>query len=368
MKKFLLLCFVLLLTTCTMVISAQDDTDDYRIIFARNTIVDNDAFQAGNPVEAFQSSIYIMDSDGSNVEKLVDFEKGLIPFPYYTHQVVDGQTVVVTVANYEDDSQELWLLNLIELELAFIANLTMTNNIYPGEYLSPTGENIAYVVRNDLETSANETEIYVHNILSGEEIQLTTNANIGLYTFSPSWSSDGSQIALNDYYGGIVILDADGNNIRRILDLDGFGITSPNWSPDGRYILFELYSDNDGYVGLYVVEPDGRNRELLTSEIRFNAMRWSPDARYVAGITRDDYHLGVVDAETGDIIYHGENDGQVNWLSLVWTPDGQQIVFAETNNGTAQIAVMNWDGSDRRLLTNPDDSVLDMPIAVIATP
>ena len=64
---------------------------------------------------------------------------------------------------------------------------------------------------------------------------------------APSWSPDGTQIAFDSYHdgsGNIYVMDADGNNLRRLASYKKASARFPSWSPDGTQIAFE--SDRDG--------------------------------------------------------------------------------------------------------------------------
>ena len=73
----------------------------------------------------------------------------------------------------------------------------------------------------------------------------------------PAWSPDGQLIAFGSSQNGIgiYVMDADGQNLRK---LGGFG-GCPVWSPDGQKIAF--HSDGD----IYVMDADGNNPRSLTN-------------------------------------------------------------------------------------------------------
>src|SRR5688572_16989590 len=81
-------------------------------------------------------------------------------------------------------------------------------------------------------------DIYVHDIASGTDLQLTTDPG---HDIDPEWSPDGTQIAfarfteseLHDIY----LMDADGSNERVLVGGPSDDI-KPSWSPDGREIAF----------------------------------------------------------------------------------------------------------------------------------
>jgi hypothetical protein len=73
------------------------------------------------------------------------------------------------------------------------------------------------------------------------------------------------------------------------------------WHPEGRFLLYDVTSD-DGYrllaSDLFVVEPDGRNRQRVTfdPELAYHDPAWSPDGKYIVAedaLTGAVYLLGV---------------------------------------------------------------------------
>src|SRR5579871_5207964 len=57
-------------------------------------------------------------------------------------------------------------------------------------------------------------------------------------------SADGSQVAVS-HAGKLWVADIEQENWRKV-PLEGASATSPSWSPDGRYVLFELQPDSQG--------------------------------------------------------------------------------------------------------------------------
>ncbi|OUC07807.1 hypothetical protein RY27_12725, partial [Litorilinea aerophila] len=82
-------------------------------------------------------------------------------------------------------------------------------------------------------------QIYVYDFASGALWPLTTGID-------PAISPDGQTVAFTREGGeaGLYLIDIDGQNERRIY-VSGFGLRSPSWSPDGRYIVFSRGVEGD---------------------------------------------------------------------------------------------------------------------------
>ncbi len=178
---------------------------------------------------------------------------------------------------------------------------------------------------------------------------------------SPAWSPDGSHIAfMSDRDGSqeIYVMGAEGNDARRLTDnpaADGF----PAWSPDGSRIAF--VSDRDGQPGLWVMGADGAAPARLVPGSAAPARpTWSPDGRTLAFASdRDGGNLDVYVAAPGEVggasstasrlVGGPGQDGEP-----AWSPDGTRLAFASDRDGTAEVYLVNRDGSGLvRLTTRP---------------
>jgi TolB protein len=141
---------------------------------------------------------------------------------------------------------------------------------------SPDGSTIAFSSRRD-----GNWEIYTVRP-DGTELRRLTRDEA--FDAAPVWAPDGSgMIAFASDRGGVdshlYLMAHDGSGVRRLTFGDDEG--SPDWSPDGRRIVYAGFSS--GNADIWTIEADGSGaRRLTRSEIFEYTPRWSPDGRWIA--------------------------------------------------------------------------------------
>jgi tol-pal system beta propeller repeat protein TolB len=161
---------------------------------------------------------------------------------------------------------------------------------------SSDGSKIAFVSTRD-----GNDEIYVMNADGSAQTRLTDAPNEDL---SPSWAPGGDRIVFqSDRDGGneIYVMNPDGTDVTRLTHDHAFD-GAPIWSPDGDRIVFA--SDRDG-PGLYTMNTNGTDIVQLTHDRQVGPLdpEWSPDGRSIVYTTSvNDAHqlrIFVVDVGTG---------------------------------------------------------------------
>lgn len=106
------------------------------------------------------------------------------------------------------------------------------------------------------------------------------------------WSPDGTQIAVTILNitakprngSAVYVLDADGSGLRRVTPMR-LNAGGPDWSPDGKRIVFSSFYAGPRAPEIYAVRADGRGLRRVRREPRGNYSfdpSWSPDGRRIA--------------------------------------------------------------------------------------
>jgi Tol biopolymer transport system component len=133
--------------------------------------------------------------------------------------------------------------------------------------------------------------------------------------------------------GSLYVTEIDGSNPRKLIDgIDGF-IGDPNLSPDGRRIVFTRYPEI-GNPELFIVKSDGSDPHLIakTSESGgFCCAQWTPDGRYIVFETRVQARqdLWYLSMERGWLRRPSEpmrlTNGPLSYFDPMPSRDGKQI-------------------------------------------
>lgn len=190
--------------------------------------------------------------------------------------------------------------------------------------------------------------------------------------YLPVWSPDGQQIAfyafvppaqnLAEGQRALYVMDWNGDwngkNLRLIASEPAYenflSGERPAWSPDGKQIAFISTSGNIGSV--YVIHADGSGLRHVSDHSSSSSLIWSPDGQYLVFGAYDmgEWHL-----------FGTRLDGEVQKLTTQFTklnympafsPDGQKIVFASSRDKYySELYIMEGDDSQLQRLTDNEN-------------
>jgi Tol biopolymer transport system component len=148
------------------------------------------------------------------------------------------------------------------------------------------------------------------------------------------------------------VANPDGTNGRNLTP-DPASETEPDWSPDGRRVVYAaMPSRCQGSAcqsDLYTIDREGSRRVRLTRTLQDEtAPDWSPDGTRIAYTRRDGDRLTVW-------VMRADGSGQ-RPLSADpgtdpdWAPDGKRLLYLHDGSGGQSLYTINADGSARRRL------------------
>lgn len=248
--------------------------------------------------------------------------------------------------------------------------------------ISPDGRWVAFVrSRTNWKENAFENDIWLVAAAGGAPRQLTQSPKS---SGDPRWSPDSHWIAfLSDRPSPlpeakkdteqIYLISPDGGEARQLTNVET-GVSSFEWSPDGRRIAFTstepqpkaLKDREEKYGDIQVIQADYRMSHLWTIDVASPAgealpephrltegnsftvggYSWSPDGTRIAFSAARNPDLS--DQDTSDIYVITLADKSIKHLverpgpdtNPVWSPDGKQIAYV-TANGRAYFYYLN---------------------------
>ncbi len=252
-------------------------------------------------------------------------------------------------------------------------------NLFPA--LSPDGSKIVFESnrRRAEADPLNVADLFLMNTDGSDQTWLTRGS-------SATWSPDGRSIAFHASasgtgrpvlpYPGAAAIDSDifVVNVRDLLEkkVKPRNITNnaaaidddPDWSPDGRTIIFTSKSPADTPTNatsaeIFAVDAKGGPpRRLTNNKEEERAPAWSPDGKRIVFSCRRggkaDFDLCVMNADgTGEVRI---TENPIGDLTPTWSPDGRKIAFhrrqGPPGTGGFQIFLINPDGTGEVQLTD----------------
>jgi len=221
---------------------------------------------------------------------------------------------------------------------------------------------------------AGNLDIYKMNANGTGQTNLTTE-NAGADA-NAAWSPDGTEIVLDSNYqtdtgfSEIQVMDASGTFWRQLThngpDFDNFG----QFSPDGKRIAFSHGSAIGEDSAIYTMDAtDGGNLVKLTPDslMAFNP-DWSPDGKRIVFVDSSceacalAQDIWIMDADGGNLMRLTDTATEIEFRPG-FSPDGRKITFSSIPLTTehpdaslpADIYVMNVKGNGRTNITNTPD-------------
>ncbi|NNF27689.1 MAG: amidohydrolase, partial [Gemmatimonadetes bacterium] len=205
--------------------------------------------------------------------------------------------------------------------------------------VSPDGTTIVFDLLGDLYTLPME---------GGSATRITSGQG---FDAQPRYSPEGNRIVFvsdRDGSDNLWIANADGSSPQQLTDTEWHGYVSPEWTPDGEYILSTRLpspKERNGRSDLYLYHTAGTTGLQLTGHeeaaspagsgpalpTRFVGAAFGPDPRYVwiaaaSGGGWGSFQITKFDRETG-LSYRRTNELQ-GGMRPTLSPDGRWLVYA----------------------------------------
>ncbi|MEO5510062.1 MAG: amidohydrolase family protein [Longimicrobiales bacterium] len=221
--------------------------------------------------------------------------------------------------------------------------------------VSPDGRTIVFDLMGDLFTVP---------ITGGTATQLTKGM---AFDGQPRYSPDGSKVVfVSDRSGGdnLWTLDIAKGDTTQITKGNGNAWMSPDWTPDGKYLVASKGETRLGTVRLWmghIAGGGGTQIHKTPVSLKTNGAAVSPDGRYIWYARRNNswdynaempqYQLGVYDRETGQDFERTARYGSAFRPTL--SPDGKWLVYGSRDEDKTGLRIRDLASGDEKWLAYP---------------
>lgn len=180
--------------------------------------------------------------------------------------IPDGKSILIAVVKYHKTNRQApFISKVFNYELnskKLIPLFDNGSNLTP----SPDGKTIALLKRDDNKRA----DIYFYDIKTNNETVLKTDI---LSKNALSWSPDGKYLLYNISSKGtgqnatidICVLDISTKTVRQITQSGNYKSYDPNWSPDSKQIVYYL-EKGDGHDQIWLTDLNGSFHTNLTND------------------------------------------------------------------------------------------------------
>ena len=211
----------------------------------------------------------------------------------------------------------------------------------PGEYSNPAlslDEKRLAVGR--VNPGATTRDLWVFDLVRGASTRLTLDP---ADDFGPTWSPDGTRIAFSSDRNGvrqIFAKRADGSGDDELLLASKEAANVEDWSPDGRFLIFNHNSSN---IFLLPLSSSGERRPipLQATEAVENQGQFAPNGRWIAYCSNESGRSEVyVRGFSPDGLAAGGKSqvSTAGGLEPQWRRDGKEIFYL-SGSGSTLVAV-----------------------------
>ncbi len=206
-----------------------------------------------------------------------------------------------------------------------VTNQTGTRNNQPA--FSPDGRKIAFLefIRGG------GADIWVADADGKNAIPVTTVPR----NLTPNWFPDGDQLAfvsLRDGHRSVWATSVQSRREHQLLSL-AKDIDYVRLSADGKQLLFN-YADDSGVINAWIAPVSGGQAKQITFDKELAGFAcWSPDGKFVAYQMKrgDDAYVMLIPIEGGESIQLTSGHGR-SW-PYSFSPDGDKVLFAGERSG-----------------------------------
>jgi TolB protein len=165
---------------------------------------------------------------------------------------------------------------------------------------------------------------------------------------TPAPSPDGQRVAFTSNRSGfwdLYLLDLESGDVTQLTNTPEYE-GAPTWSPDGTFMAFEAYEDEN--LNIFVgraTDPLSEPIPLTTSWSSDHSPAWAPDGRHIAFVSDGEVILADLDETDGSRFQNLSNTELASEAHPVWSPDGKWLAWASSAQSVGRSGIYAWNSA-----------------------
>ena len=254
-----------------------------------------------------------------------------------------------------NNPRKLWMVNRAGIKIKDVG----VRAVYSSAQLSRDGTKVVF---DSQEGEAGVGDIWLYDLTRDLSTRFTFDV---ASEWQPIWSPDGARIVYatdKTGSGDLFIKNANGTESAILLLKDLPPKSATDWSPDGRFLLYYLFSPTSK-EDLWMLPMDSTKtpRPYLQTEFTETNARFAPDSRWV--VYQSD------ESGSNEIYVRPFPTGNGKWqISTnggefpMWSRDGKEIFYHQPGGATMSVEV---SGAGAALIVGAATKVFDIPRSVV---
>ncbi len=181
-----------------------------------------------------------------------------------------------------------------------------------------------------------------------EKMPLTRLTSGDWDDITPAASPDGKKIAFASNRNGfwdLYTMDMSSGEVTQLTDTPAYE-AAPSWSPDGTFLAYEAYLDDNLEVVVGPADNPTKGAVRLTaSPATDHSPSWSPGGRQIVFISNGDVILADLDRTDEGRFKNLSGTDLASESHPLWSPDGKHIAWASASQSIGQSGIYVWDAT-----------------------
>jgi len=273
---------------------------------------------------------------------------------------------------WDEDIRKTYLPQIVHYEKPDDFSRKLTDHTRDGSYfntspaLNSSGETVAWFTNKsgyiDIRTASAIDGKHGHTLVGGQRNPSMENVRF-LYT-SLDWSDDDrfiTYVAKAGAEDAIFVYNYFNRKVVNKFTTGLDGVLTPNFSPDGKKIVFS--GIDGGRSNLYLIDIEsGKMTQLTDDKYTQRDPTFSPDGKKIAFTTEygpgtdmenlifSDYRIAVLDLDSGqyELLPNSFGDN----ISPQWSPDGSKLAYVSDRSGISNIYYHDFNDGREYQVTN----------------